>query len=86
MALGRGKPRQEQSGKHEYSHEQSLSFWKQYWRAQIEAQPPKVRRETVKRAHRLMSETRYRSALHELAVCYRPVREDGDDDGECLDE
>jgi hypothetical protein len=83
MALGRGKPRQEQSGKHEYTREQSLSFWQRQWKAQIDAQAPATRRETVERAARLLRESRFRSALHDLAVCYGLTR-GGDGDG-CLD-
>ena len=78
---GRGKPRTRDSatGRHDYTFEQSLSFWQKKWKAQIDSQPPKVRQETIERMRRLLAETRYRSALHDLAVCYGPMR-DGDGD------
>jgi hypothetical protein len=83
MAAGRGKPREAASGKHEYTHEQSLGYWQRQWKALIDAEPPRARQETVERARRLMRATRYRSALHDLAVCYD--LKDGDGDGERLD-
>jgi hypothetical protein len=84
MALGRGKPREAGSGKHEYTREQSLMYWQRVWKAQIDAQSPVTRRETIQRASRLLRETRYRSALHDLAVCYGLTR-GGDGDGDCMD-
>ena len=82
--MAAGKPRTSSSlGRHEYKHEDSLSYWKRQWKAQIDAQAPKTRRETIQRARRLMRETHYRSALHDLAVCYEPKDGDGD---ECMDD
>ncbi len=74
-----GKPRGGGiTGRHEYSGEQSLSFWQRQWKQQIDSQPPKVRRETVARAQLILRTARHKSALHDLAMCYG-IDGDGDE-------
>lgn len=78
----RGKPASADrpTAKHDYTFEQSLSFWQRYWKEQIDRQAPKTRQETIDRARRLLHSTRHHSGLHDLAVCYG-LPEDGGGDG-----
>lgn len=77
----RGKPRTAgASGRHDYSGEQSLDFWRPIWRAEFNALPERKRQEHAAHVRELLRTAGRHSQLRAYAaIC--GITEDGDGDG-----
>jgi hypothetical protein len=74
-----GKPRlQGASGRHEYTGDESLTFWRARWRAEFEALPPAKQAEQRAHMQRLLAGSRPSAALRSYAAA---CGIGGDDDG-----
>jgi hypothetical protein len=79
-----GKPRKEgASGRHDYTSDESLTFWQARWRAEFEALPPKKQAEERARIGRLLATAPAGSPLRAYAAACGIGDGDGDGDGIC---
>jgi hypothetical protein len=74
-----GKPRKEgASGRHEYTGDESLAYWRARWRAEFEALPPAKQAEQRAHLQRLLATAPARSPLRSYAAA---CGIEGNDDG-----